>query len=156
MKKILMASLGSLIALTFLMTAACSKNDSTTPTKVLTKPEILARKPWQVTEVWRNDAGVNTHYIRGGTNNTGTAYDNIHITFNADGTGSYTDENGIVHSATWQFSTSDMRNMTFSISNPGATTFTWNLVEITDGSFVSTTPIGSNFLLSSRYTQVNN
>ncbi len=120
-----------------------------------TKTEILVKQPWQVDEVLRNIAGVNTHYLRGSVNTTGTNYDFIKLTFNSDGTGTYTDENGTTYTMTWQFTSSDEHNMQAIVNTtPTPTTFIWNLVEISENSFQQTTVIEPNGLISDRYTPI--
>lgn len=141
-----------LFTIIFFTVLSCKK-DNNTATSPLTKQQILVQKPWQVNEVWRNDQGTLTHYLKGSVNNTGTNYDNMHITFKADGTGTYTDDGGVIHTTTWQFTTPDLRNMSITITSPGSTTLIWSLVEITDGSLVTSTPLNNNFLISARYTQ---
>src|SRR5688572_19510310 len=124
------------------------------PPKQLTKTEMLTQKTWQVDEVLRNISGTNTKYIKGGTNTTGTNYNLIRLTFKTDGTGTYTDEVGIVHTTTWKFASTDERNLELVIGPPSAQTFNWNLVEITEKALHNTTAVGTNILVSARYTPV--
>jgi len=142
----------SLIIVTIL--AACKK-DNTTPTPVpLTRTQVLVKYTWEPSEIWRNIGGVNTHYIRGGENTTGTNYDVLRLSFKSDLTGTYVDETGLSHTATWQFTSADEHNMSFTIGAPSAQTFIWSLVEISDTTFTSSSPGGSANLLSARYVPV--
>ncbi len=91
---------------------ACTKDNGPTATPTpLTRSQVLVKYNWQVDEVWRNISGVNSHYIRGGINTTGTNYDVMRLTFKADSTGTYVDENAITHTTTWKFTSADQHNM---------------------------------------------
>jgi hypothetical protein len=137
------------VAVTIL--TACKKDNTPPPVVPLTRTQVLVKYTWEPSEIWRNIAGVNTHYIRGGVNTTGTNYDVMRLSFKSDSTGTYVDETGLSHTATWQFTSADQHNMSFTIGPPSAQTFIWNLVEISDSTFTSTSPGGSASLLSARF-----
>jgi hypothetical protein len=95
----------------------------------------------------------NRHYIRGGINNTGVNYNIIKLTFNANGTGTYTAEDGTTYNTTWEFTSTDEHNMLFVVN--GSETFVWNMVEISETSFQSTTALDKlGILQSTRYTPI--
>ena len=131
---------------------SCEKGSDSPPKTELTKAEMLVQKTWQVEEVLRNISGVNSHYIKGGVNTTGTDYAQIRLTFKADGTGTYNDEASIVHTTTWEFTSADQRNMILKISAPSGADFIWNLVEISESSFTNVTAFGESVLVAARYT----
>jgi hypothetical protein len=114
--------------------------------------EILTLKEWQVDEVVRNMNGVNTHYIRGGVNTTGTNYQNLKIKFNTNGTGSYTDDTGATFPMTWNFTAADQRNVHIDVS--GYVTYDWDMVELKDNYLHSTTRGNTSYMNTARYIQV--
>ena len=120
----------------------------------LTKTQILAQKEWIVDEIARSLSGTISQFIRGGMNTTGTNYTLLKFKFNTNGTGTYRDENGIVHSLNWIFTNPSERNMRLDIGAPFATVFNWNMVEIKDNYLHSTTVQGSNVLVTARLIQV--
>ena len=113
---------------------------------------MLVQSTWRVEEVLRNISGVNSHYIRGEANTTGTNYSSVRLTFKADGTGTYTDEAGVHHATEWKFLSLDQRNVKLAVKEPYPITFIWNLVEISESSLSNTTAVGSNTLVAARYT----
>jgi hypothetical protein len=147
----------SFIFFGILLLSSCNKDHNPPPTPTpcpdsLTKTQLLVKSTWQVDEVFRNIGGVNSHYKRGGENNTGTDYDTIQVTLNTDGSGIYSDETGTTHQVTWSFATSDFRNITFTIGQPSATTYNWGLFEVTNDAMYNTTPVGPGTLVAARYT----
>jgi len=133
----------------------CKKDDTVIniPCVQLTNTEILVQKDWQIDELWKNDGGVNTHFVRGGVNTTGTSYENMRFHFNTEGTGSYTDEVSTIHTLDWSYNTSDERNMTLNIGPPFANVFIWNMIELKNNFMHNTSPYGGG-LISIRYIQV--
>lgn len=119
----------------------------------LTKTQILIQKDWLVDEVARSISGTNSQYIRGGMNTTGTNYSNLKFHFNLNGTGTYTDENSIIHPLTWNFTGSGQRNIHLSVGPPFSTIYDWNMVEIGNDYLHCTTVSGSNILLTARFIQ---
>jgi hypothetical protein len=100
LKSIMKSKVLSVLAIALIF-VACEKDNASTPEptpcpSVLTKKQILTQKTWQVDEVLRNISGTNTRFVKGGSNTTGTNYNLIKLTFKTDGTGTYTDEVGIV------------------------------------------------------------
>ena len=145
----------------FVLFYSCQKDHPTEETPPcpelpvpLTKKEILVKNKWQVDEVARSIFGQNQKFIKGGVNNTGVDYNLIRLTFKADGTGTYTDEVGIVHTTEWKFTSTNERNVELKIGPPSAQTFNWNLVEITEQALHNTTAVGSDVLVSARYIPV--
>ena len=135
--------------------SSCQKYIDRLPEKpARTKTEMLVGKNWEVFEVLRNIEELNSHYIKDSLNTTNTDYSRIRLSFRADGTGIYIDEEGVSHSSVWRFTTADERNMELTISPPAPATFVWNLVEISDSSFSNTTAFGPNILVAARYTPV--
>jgi hypothetical protein len=147
------------ILLAFLFTASmlsCNKEphpDPVEPTP-LTKKQLLVKSKWQTDEVLRSIEGTNSHYRRNVVNNTGVNYDILQITFNSDGTGIYQDELGVTHEATWQFTSADFRDITLVVGAPGSQTFHWNLVEITSEALHNTTAVGTDILVTARFTPI--
>lgn len=146
----------SFIIIVSTILGACKKekDPKPDPQPVLTKTQILVKFKWQVDETYRNINGTNSHYKRGGENTTGINFDVLEITFNTDGTGIYQDEVSVSHPITWQFTSSDFRNLKLNIGPPYATSFDWSLVEITEQALHNTTPVGSGILVYARYAPV--
>ena len=117
------------VSLAFL---SCEKEE-VIPTTSLTKTQILVKYTWQIDEILRNSSGKNSRYIKGGINTTGINYNLVRITFKENGTGTYTTDLGQTFPATWKFTSSNQKNMEFSVSFPAIITYTWNFVEISDG-----------------------
>lgn len=129
MKKVLIA------ALIIAALGACNKpNDEggNHDPKPLTKKEILVQKPWQVDELWHHILGVNSHYIRNTFNNTNVPYENLRFVFNADGSGTTTQQDGTVYPTTWELLGSDQRNLQLSVTYSSSSTisYQWHMVEI--------------------------
>ncbi|MEO6405773.1 MAG: hypothetical protein ABIY51_07155 [Ferruginibacter sp.] len=118
-----------------------------------TRKQILVAKDWNIDALLRNENGVNTEYIKGVSNNTGTAYQNIKIRFNADNTGTYTDEIGGTHTLNWSFTTSDERIVSLTIGPPYANTFIWKLFEI-NGTYLHGASAYPGGLVTFRYKQI--
>lgn len=153
--KTLKLSLILSVCITFIL-IACEKdnNDDATNPQPLTRTEILTQKVWQIDEVQRSVAGTNSEYLRGGVNSTGVPYQNIRIKFNADGTGTYTDENSVAHTLNWLFTSNDQRNATLNVGPPNAAVFNWKLIELKDNYMHCTAPYNSNSVYAARYIQV--
>lgn len=143
--------------------AACEKEKVVTVTNTvhdtlmvipLTRLQILTQKEWQIDEVQRSVVGGNSAYNRGGSNSTGVAYGNIKIRFNADGTGTYTDESSVSHTLNWVFTTTDQRNATLTVGAPNAAVFNWRMIELKDNYLHNTTSLNSNSLYTARYIQI--
>ena len=132
MKKKLMSSI-ALIALLIsivLIQFSCTKDSTTPTTTVLTKDQILVAKTWKLAQLHHVLSGSYTAYTNGGTNTTGINYDNLRFTFNANGTGTHIDPSGNSHTMSWQFTTSDKRNLQITLDN--GTTNLWQMVQIAD------------------------
>jgi len=145
--------IAAILCLTFL---ACQK-DTPSPSPedcvTLTNVQLLTQKEYEIDALLRSDAGLTTQYKKGGQNTTGVTYQNLKLKFNADNTGTYTDEVGTVHTLNWSFTSTDERNMQLVIGPPFANTFIWNLVEIEGKYLHNATPYG-NGLISVRYMQI--
>lgn len=132
---------------------SCKKFDN--HVRDLTKREILVRNPWKVDEVMSSVNGKNGHYIAGGINNTGVDYSKFKLTFKNDGTGTYTAEAGVTFNTTWEFTSSDEHNMKLTVYESTPVIFVWNMVEISENSFQSTTAVDKlNILQSTRYVPI--
>jgi hypothetical protein len=94
----------------------------------LTKDQILVQKTWKVDQLHHVISGHYSIYTDGGTNTTGLSYDKLRFTFNSNGTGTHIDVSGVTHNFTWQFTTTDKRNMQITLD--GTTVFNWIMVEI--------------------------
>ncbi len=143
-----------IIVSTILVACKKDKNPEPDPQPVLTKKQLLFKSKWQVDETFRDIDGANPHYKRGGENTTGVNFDVLEITFNTDGTGIYKDEVSVSHPTTWQFTSSDNRNLRLNIGPPYPISFDWSLVEITTDALYNTTPVGAGILVSARYAPV--
>ena len=134
MKKLLMGSVVlTIFALSItLFQISCKKEAAAQSNPALTKEEILVQKTWKIDQLHRVIGGVYASYFSGGVNTTGKNYDLNRYTFNSDGTGIYIGEDGKTYNSTWQFTSSDKRTMTFSISLNGSTPSVnnWVMVEI--------------------------
>jgi len=119
-----------------------------------TRLQTLTKKTWQIDQVERSISGTNSEFVRGGNNSTGVAYYNIRIKFNADGTGTYTDENSMTSSLNWSFNSSDQRTATLTVGQPNPAVFTWDLLELKDNYLHCVTPFNSNSLYGARYIQI--
>ena len=130
---------GIILIAILLFFCTCKKDSTPTPTVTpLTKTQILAKYNWKIDETFYNINGNVTHYKRGGVNTTGANYDIVRFTFKADGTGTDTDGNGIVHTLTWNFSGSDEGTMQLAISGTPVINATWSLVAITEAGLFQT------------------
>ena len=119
------------------------------------KTHFLAANTWIVDEVFSNVKGRNHHYIRHGINTTGHDYGKFELTFNEDGTGTYTSEEGIVYTTEWRFTSADEHNMIMVLDNGQA--FNWSMVEISKTSFQCITDLhvdGHDLLQSTRLVPV--
>lgn len=123
--------------------------------EIKTKTQILIGSTWKVDEVFSNVNGQNLHYIRNGINTTGHDYGAFGLTFNADGTGTYTSEGGRVYTTHWSFTSPDEHNMVLELD--GGPSYNWSMVEISENSFQSITDLildGRDLLQSTRYIPV--
>lgn len=118
-----------------------------------TRKEILVAKEWIIDALLRNQSGINTEYVYGGVNTTGTNYQNLRIRFNADNTGTYVDETGGSHTLNWSFASADERSLTLIVGPPFANTFLWKLVEL-KGNYLHCANSYTGGLISVRYKQV--
>ena len=102
----------------------------------------------------RSINGINSAFIKGGTNSTGITYQNIKIHFNVDGNDIYTDENLMESSLTWVFTTTDQRNLLFSVGGSNNAVFEWRMLELKDNYLHCATPYNSNSLYATRFIQI--
>ena len=147
MKKLLMSSivLTAFSLSVILFQFSCKKDATAQTTTPLTKEQILVQKKWKVDQLHSSLSGVYASYFNGGTNTTGINYDNLRYTFNADGTGTYIDQNNTSHIMTWEFTSTDKREMKVTITGSSAPDV-WQMVEIA-GNYLHATEhftIGSN------------
>ena len=140
------------IALFALLTASCKKDTKEPPTPTLpAKIQAIVGKTWQVQEVNDLSNCTNTHYVRGGSGNTGANYNPVRFTFKADSTGTHTDTQGNTFPITWNFLAGDSQRITIKVIAPTPVTYQWNLVEVFGNRLIETTAInaGSNQILVS-------
>lgn len=164
MKKIFLGST-ALIALTIfvLSTQISCKKETTTNTvtktdtvyqcNTLTKEQILVSKTWKVDMVFSVINGSFSKYINGGINTTGVTYNNTRFLFNANGTGTYTNEFGTNYALTWSFTSSDKRNMNVNvpaISNNS----NWEMVEIANDYLHFSVNFATNNMSTFRLKQI--
>jgi hypothetical protein len=136
MKKFLFAIAG--FVLIVISSSSCKKETTATVTS-LTKTQILVQQsPWEIQELDLDSTGSITQYIRGGISTTADNYSVVRFTFNADGTGSYTDVLGVTSTLNWLFTTQDQSNIQFNINSSPVYNPTWSLVGISDSSIVQT------------------
>ena len=136
MKKVL-----ALFAMALIILISCEKETHTPQNPFLSKAEILVKGTWQVDEVMHNISCENTHYIRNISNTTGVDYDKLRFTFKADGSGTHVDQFGATHSLSWEFVSSDKRNIKLTILDSSPVVYNWNLVEITNDAVHATVSI---------------
>ncbi|MCW3091369.1 MAG: hypothetical protein JWP81_2438 [Ferruginibacter sp.] len=123
-----------------------------------TKEQILTEKIWKVDRLHHVISGSYSSYTNGGVNTTGIPYDNLRFTFNADGTGTHTNELNLTYTTTWQFTTSDKRTLLLTVNAPTTFTNTWEMVEISGNYLHASTRItisgNSNNLETFRLIQI--
>lgn len=128
---------------------------SLTIAKPLTNRQILIKYVWQIDEVLKNSNGKNSHYLKGKINTTGINYKAVHLTFKKNGAGSYTTDLGQTFPANWKFTSSDEKNMEFTVNYySDVITYKWNFVEISKKSLCNTTALSygnSDLLVVARY-----
>lgn len=162
MKKLFLGSAALFLFATaiIIFQLSCSKQAiAQTTTTPLTKSQILVKNKWQVQEVMSNFNCNNLHFIDGGINTTGVDYSKFQLSFNANGTGTYKDESGTIYTTQWKFTSTDEHNMECKMFYYGTqiAIFNWNMVEISDSCFQSTTAVtvgSNNILQSTRYVPV--
>jgi hypothetical protein len=133
MKKLL---IGSIVLTTFafaitLFQISCTKETNAQTTN-LTKEQILVQKTWKVDQLHHIIACTYSSYVSGGANTTGIDYDKLRFTFNSNGTGTHINQFGNSYTTTWQFTSSDKRNLAMTVNAATPSTFTWDMVEIAD------------------------
>ena len=94
-----------------------------------TKEEILVARTWRIDKLHHVIDGQYSSYTNGGINSTGVKYDNLTFKFNANGTGSLTDQNNTSYDFTWEFTSTDKRSLKLSATGR---TDTWEMVEISE------------------------
>jgi hypothetical protein len=132
--------------------AAITEESSFSTNTVKSKTQILADNTWIVEEVKSNVRGNNLHYRKGRNNSTGEDYSIYSLTFNVDGTGTYTDGLGYTHQTAWRFTSADEHNMQLNLDSGGS--YDWSMVEISENSFQSITELnidGHDLMQSTRY-----
>jgi hypothetical protein len=142
------------IGLFTIVMASCKKDP--TPKEqpkapVPAKIQAIVGKTWQVVEVNDLSNCTNTHYVRGGSGNTGANYDPVRFTFKADSTGTHTDTQGNTYPITWNFVAGDSQRIAIKVIASTPVTYQWNLVEVFGNKLIETTAIdaGSNHTLVS-------
>lgn len=126
------------------------------PPQPLSKTEMLIKYTWQVDELMHMVSCQNTSYVRGGSNTTGTNYNVMRFTFNANGTGTHTSETGQTYTTAWQFASANERKIALTVNTSTPISFQWNMVEITDSAVHATVAINGPILESFRLTPVGN
>ncbi|HET9824401.1 MAG TPA: hypothetical protein VFP87_03650 [Chitinophagaceae bacterium] len=149
---------------------SCTKTDTIVDTVIKTKTDtliqikrdtlqekdtnltaaILTANSWKILED-RALVGSNyVYYLRGGTSNTQN-FDNEYITFSANNTATYTDNNGGQSSFTWNFTDASNKKLVWLWNLPQPVTVTWENIVYDDGAIRYTeyyTQFGVNTLSS--------
>jgi hypothetical protein len=114
-------------------TIIVTKHDTIVKQDTMLTAAILASHPWKVLEE-RGVAGGNlVYYYRGGSSNT-ESFDNERVTFNANGTGTHTHNNGTVINITWVFANSQNTKIVWTVLNTPATyNITWDNIRYKNG-----------------------
>ena len=132
MRKLLMGSIVlTVFSLSIILFQFSCKKDATAQSTppAPTKDDILVAKTWKMDRLHHVISGQYSSYTNGGTNTTGINYDNLTFKFNANGTGVLTDQNSTSYNFTWQFTTTDKRNL--QVTAAGRTD-NWEMVEISE------------------------
>ena len=131
----------------------CDKDDDNDTDPVnATNKELLTAKTWQVGETVQNVSGTRTHYLRGGENTSGVAMGTLRIKFNADGSGSHTDVDGINYTLTWAFTSADESTMHITIG--GIYNFDWYFVDIEADNLLTSNNVSTNGIITSKWIPV--
>lgn len=125
-----------------------------TPPPALTRTQMLTEKTWRVQEVYdyANCASSINHFLLNASGNTGANYAIMRFKFNTNGTGTHTDVLGGNYNLTWQWTSSDERNLRIVVN--GTVTYNWNQVEIMTGILYATTAMGTNVLDASKWITI--
>ncbi|HEX2533143.1 MAG TPA: hypothetical protein VHK69_05380, partial [Chitinophagaceae bacterium] len=133
-----------------ILAVSCKKDPVDTPEVpqpqlvIPARVQALIGKTWQLQEVNDLSGCTNTHYVRGGSSNTGANYDLVRFTFKADSTGTHTDTQGNTYPITWKYVASDSQRITINVVAATPVTYQWNLVEVLLGNrLIETTAINS-------------
>jgi hypothetical protein len=112
---------------------------------------ILTANPWKISVVRATVGGYYVYYQRGGSNNTQN-FDNEYMTFNANNTGTYTDNTGVQTSFTWNFTDVAHTNLVWVWNLSSPVTVTWENIAYDNASIRYTeyyyTQFGGNTLSS--------
>jgi len=96
------------------------------PVDTTVTAQILTANGWKIQETRGVTGNAVVYYKRGGTANT-QSFDNEYITFKADKTGTYTDNNGGQSALTWDFSNTQNTTLTATVNFPNGTiVLTWD------------------------------
>lgn len=143
----------TLVSATFVPTTAIT---TTPPT--LTRTQLLTQKQWKVHEVYNNSSCINSHYLLNASGNSGVNYGALRFKFNTDGTGTHIDTEGLNFNISWQFTSSDERNLKITVNASTPVIYNWNQVEILQDVMYQTSSIGSggnnNVLVSARWITI--
>lgn len=102
--------------------------------------EIITSHKWMVQEDYAVVHNIYREFKRGVEPNGAPGLENIRYSFNADGTGIYTDGVNVDHNINWKFVSPDFRNMKvdFYLQGRSPTTFLWTQINISDSTFFQT------------------
>lgn len=109
--------------------SSCKKDPVNTP---LTNSQILTNQEWMVDEAFYSAVGIAIHYKRGGENSTGGYYETVRYSFNANGTGTYKDSDGILNPLTWNFANADEDTIKLTIVQGSPFSRVWTLEELSE------------------------
>jgi hypothetical protein len=114
-------------------TVTIIKHDTLIKQDTMLTAAILASHPWKVLEERGVAGGSIVYYYRGGSGNT-QSFDNERVTFNANGTGTHTHNNGTVINMTWTFSNPQNTKLVWTVLNTPATyNITWDNIRYKNG-----------------------
>jgi hypothetical protein len=107
-------------------------NDTVVSLNPITLSVMTANK-WMPQEVRGVNGGSIVYYLRGGSANT-ESFDNEHIQFHANMTGTYVEHFGIIRNVTWNFLNSDNTKLVIHFTNtPGDFAVYWDNIRMVSG-----------------------
>jgi hypothetical protein len=142
MRKLILIS-----ALAFVF-AGCSKDENDPepppPPPPPTPTEMLTDNTWQIDHLIQQYGNVQSTYVRGGTNTTGSNYSIVRLSFDEDGTGSFTDPLNATYDLDWEWVGTTNTKMTVVVDYPVPQTLTYSFVSVSEDRFNYTTNYQEN------------
>lgn len=147
------------LALAFVLNS-CEKDSVTNdpePPPPPTNTELLTNNDWQIKEIIQQYGNNQGRYVKGGTNTTGSDYSVARLSFDENGTGSFTDPLGDTYTMTWAFTPGDETKISLVVNYPVPTPLNYVFVHLTENNFTHTTYYseqGNNAIASVHYIPV--